>query len=245
MVELKPSSPSSGTNRKRASSAPDVSIDQAAVTSPPSASATTPSNGNGGGVAFSPSTNVPPAGSSPASRSPSSPARFATSGGTGGPRTPGLESPTHGSSDGVSNALPSVTQSLPPKLPPGGMGKKSTSQRQFDLCTTLYKRRGGFGRNAENNWYVFALLIHAYLQCMFCHVPLLRQHLLCSSRYQWLHAGSKDASPFMARSFATTIRPSFRNLIPPDLVEDSICRKKRLGRRCPPNMALIPPRSSW
>ena len=122
MVELKPSSPSSGTNRKRASSAPDVSIDQAAVTSPPSASATTPSNTNGGGVAFSPSTNLPPAGSSPASRSPSSPARFAAGGGTGGPRTPGLESPTHGSSDGVSNALPSVTQSLPPKL--AGMGKK-------------------------------------------------------------------------------------------------------------------------
>ena len=167
MVGSNPSSPSSGTNRKRASSAPDVSIDQAAVSSPPSASATAPSNANGGGggVAFSPSTNLPPAGSSPASRSPSSPARFATGGGIGGPRTPGLESPTYGSSDGVAHALPSVTQSLPPKLAPGGMGKKTTSHRQFDLCTTLYKRRGGIGRNAENNWYVhgFSLFFHLFM----------------------------------------------------------------------------------
>ena len=168
MVGSNPPSPSSGTNRKRASSAPDVSIDQAAVSSPPSASATAtaPSNANGGGgVAFSPSTNLPPAGSSPASRSPSSPARFATGGGIGGPRTPGLESPTYGSSDGVAHALPSVTQSLPPKLAPGGMGKKTTSHRQFDLCTTLYKRRGGFGRNAENNWYVhgFSLFFHLFM----------------------------------------------------------------------------------
>ena len=163
-MELNPSSPSSATNRKRASSAPDVSIDQAAVTSP--GASATPSNSNGGGVAFSPSTNLPPAGSSPASRSPSSPARFAAGGGAGGPRTPGLDSPTHGSSDGVSHALPSVTQSLPPKLAKGGgMGKKSTSQRQFDLCTTLYKRRGGFGRNAENNWYVPSLFIYTWLAC--------------------------------------------------------------------------------
>ena len=157
MVEVSPSSPSSATNRKRASSAPDISIDQVAVTSPASA---TPSNGSGaGGVAFSPSTNLPPAGSSPASRNPSSPGLVPTAGGAGGPRTPGLDSPTPGSSDGVSHgAMPSVlTQSLPAKLdtaPEGGMGKKSTSQRQFDLCTTLYKRRGGFGRNAENNWCV-------------------------------------------------------------------------------------------
>lgn len=25
---------------------------------------------------------------------------------------------------------------------------------RFDLCGSMYKRRGGFGRNAENNWYV-------------------------------------------------------------------------------------------
>jgi hypothetical protein len=29
----------------------------------------------------------------------------------------------------------------------------SNSQRKYDLCGSMYKRRGGFGRNKENNWY--------------------------------------------------------------------------------------------
>lgn len=31
---------------------------------------------------------------------------------------------------------------------------KGLAGRKFDLCGSMYKRRGGFGRNAENNWQV-------------------------------------------------------------------------------------------
>ena len=159
MVEDNSSSPSSAAaNRERASSAPDVSLAQGAVSSPASAAT---SNGAAGGVAFSPS--------SPSSRSPSSPVRYVGTGAGIGPRTPGLDSPTP---DEVSHPLPSVTQSLPPKLTTGpgtgtGIGKKSTSQRQFELCTTLYKRRGGFGRNAENNWVKRCFTLHGPILCYY------------------------------------------------------------------------------
>ncbi len=29
--------------------------------------------------------------------------------------------------------------------------------RKYDLCGSMYKRRGGFGRNKENNWYDYSL----------------------------------------------------------------------------------------
>ena len=161
MVEDNSSSPSAAANRERASSAPDVSIAQQGAVSSPASAAT--SNGAAGGVPFSPS--------SPASRSPSSPARYvgAGAGAGSGPRTPGLDSPTP---DEGSRAVPSVVQSLPPKLTTGpgagtGMGKKSTSQRQFHLCTTLYKRRGGFGRNAENNWVKRCFTLHGQILCYY------------------------------------------------------------------------------
>ena len=46
----------------------------------------------------------------------------------------------------------------------------SSSQRKYDLCGSMYKRRGGFGRNKENNWYdidvyiVFMSVLFVFLQ---------------------------------------------------------------------------------
>eukprot|EP00984_Skeletonema_dohrnii_P011264 scaffold4476_cov120-Skeletonema_dohrnii-CCMP3373.AAC.13 len=46
-------------------------------------------------------------------------------------------------------------------LPPGessspsrvvGNNSKVVAGRKYDLCGSMYKRRGGFGRNKENNW---------------------------------------------------------------------------------------------
>ena len=41
----------------------------------------------------------------------------------------------------------------PPPMPPEEITTpRQTVPGQFDLCGSMYKRRGGFGRNAENNW---------------------------------------------------------------------------------------------
>ena len=36
----------------------------------------------------------------------------------------------------------------------GNNTKVVVAGRKYDLCGSMYKRRGGFGRNKENNWYV-------------------------------------------------------------------------------------------
>lgn len=33
-----------------------------------------------------------------------------------------------------------------------GTNKVVVAGRKYDLCGSMYKRRGGFGRNKENNW---------------------------------------------------------------------------------------------
>jgi hypothetical protein len=40
--------------------------------------------------------------------------------------------------------------SSPSRLNSGG----KVAGNKIDLCGSIYKRRGGFGRNKENNWYV-------------------------------------------------------------------------------------------
>ena len=40
-------------------------------------------------------------------------------------------------------------------LPPGESSSPSRVGKaggKYDLCGSMYKRRGGFGRNKENNW---------------------------------------------------------------------------------------------
>ena len=45
-------------------------------------------------------------------------------------------------------------QQLLDALAPGENNKTTSA----DLCGSMWKRRGGLGRNAERNWYVYALL---------------------------------------------------------------------------------------
>ena len=42
---------------------------------------------------------------------------------------------------------------------------KSSKVGQFDLCGSMWKRRGGLGRNAERNWYVCVYLFFRF--CFF------------------------------------------------------------------------------
>ena len=44
-------------------------------------------------------------------------------------------------------------------------GSNNNKNGRFDLCGSMYKRRGGFGRNAENNWYVIICSL-----CRLCFV---------------------------------------------------------------------------
>ncbi len=48
---------------------------------------------------------------------------------------------------------------------------------KFDLCGSMYKRRGGFGRNAENKWsvciVVFWLTANIFLASVICDSTML------------------------------------------------------------------------
>lgn len=52
-------------------------------------------------------------------------------------------SPIRGSSSGIANTTTATT---------GKNNKVIVAGRKYDLCGSMYKRRGGFGRNKENNW---------------------------------------------------------------------------------------------
>ena len=43
----------------------------------------------------------------------------------------------------------------------GSSSNNINKNGRFDLCGSMYKRRGGFGRNAENNWYVLCFVLYA------------------------------------------------------------------------------------
>ena len=42
-----------------------------------------------------------------------------------------------------------------------------TTPHQYDLCGTMYKRRGGFGRNKENNWKLRSFTLYGHILCYF------------------------------------------------------------------------------
>jgi len=58
-------------------------------------------------------------------------------------------------------------------LPPGessspsrvGNSSKVVAGRKYDLCGSMYKRRGGFGRNKENNWVMRSFTLHGQILC--------------------------------------------------------------------------------
>ena len=63
-----------------------------------------------------------------------------------------------------------ILEALAPGESSSPIRNSSSSQRKYDLCGSMYKRRGGFGRNKENNWYDIDVYI-VFISCVlwFCN----------------------------------------------------------------------------